>query len=426
VLGGIEAMAGSQMIWTLRAAEGPFGIETDRLLVAHSQRAMMKAVLTNAITVVLGGLIGANAYSIAELTAVRSELLHLRDQAAHSSEAINSAWQDVSSRLDGLQGKTAAVAQHSPRDVSGDVAWLMAERRVKLVPDLTYIRLGGKNVKAVKPELRQDVDILSALSLRQSLNWTPKGPDDIPVAWPQAYVEPYRQPFNPYTFAINAAIMAYQIKGKVLRPDASNIEALLAALKRYSDTLPSGSLAVRYDFDNPMFDGKIAAGWHSAFGNSAVIIGLLELADATGNEDIRELSGKYVDALRWQGENSDIVMVNGSDFLWFEETPPLNGKPTHIMNGHIATVFSLYRYWQVTHDESVLPLVHAGLATAARYLPELRRPGQVPAYALYDKSVPDYGPLRMIIMTKTLSAISDNPAFGRIMEMLLTDSSLNK
>ena len=119
-------------------------------------------------------------------------------------------------------------------------------------------------------------------------------------------------------------------------------------------------------------------------------------------------------------------MLDGSDFLWFEETPPLNGKRTHIMNGHIATVLALYRYWQVTGDESVLSLVRAGLATAARYMPEMRRPGQVLAYWLYDKSLPDYGPLRMIIMAKAMGEISDNPAFGRIEEMLLTDSTVNR
>jgi hypothetical protein len=393
----------------------------------------MRAIPTIAAAAVLAGLVGTNAYSISALTAIQSDLLDLRHQAARSSEAINGASQAISGRINGLQGridsfqgKIDAVARNSPGDISRDLGWLTANSKVKIVPDLTYIPLGGKNVKAVKADLRPDVDVISILSLRYRVNWTPKGSNDIPEDWPKLYIETYHQLFNPYTFAINAAIMAYQVKKQTLKPDAPNIGVLLAALKRYSDTLPSGALAVRYDFDNILAGGTIPAGWHSAFGNGAVIIGLLELAEATGNEDIRALADKYVDALRWQGTDSDIVMIDGSDFLWFEETPPLNGKPTHVMNGHIATVFSLYRYWQVTHDESVLPLVRAGLATAARYLPELRRPGQVPAYWLYDTSVPDYGPLRMILLTKAMGEISDNPAFRRIEAMLLTDSTVNQ
>jgi hypothetical protein len=386
----------------------------------------MKRIRTIAVAVVMAGLIGANAYSINALTGIQSDLLDLRNQVGRSNEAINIASQTISGRIDGLQGRIDTVAKNAPVDVSGDVRWLTAEGKVKVVPDLTYISIGSKNVKAVKAGLHPNVDVLSALSLRHALNWMPKGPTDIPMEWPKLYVETYHQPFNPYTFAINAAIMAYQIKGKVLTAEAPNIYALLGALKRYSDTRQGGALAVRYDFDNPTREGTIPAGWHSAFGNGAAIVGLLELTEATGNEEIRDLAGKYVDALRWDGADSDIVMLDDSDFLWFEETPLLNGKRTHIMNGHIATVFALYRYWQVTGDESVLPLVRAGLATAARYLPEMRRPGQVPAYWLYDTSLPDYGPLRLIIMTKAMGEISNNPAFGRIEEMLLTDSTVNR
>jgi hypothetical protein len=403
----------------------------------------MRAIPTIAAAAVLAGLIGMNAYSISALKAIRSDLLDLRDQSVRSSEAINDTVEATNDALMAIRSDLAALRYHFTHsnkainaasqtisgridDLQGRIDWLTANGKITIVPDLTHISLGGKHIKAVKAELRPDVDVVSVLSLRTSLNWTPKGPSDLPVDWPKLYIETYHQPFEPYTFAINAAIMAYQIKGKALKSDAPNIDALLAALKRYSDTLSGGALAVRYDFDNILAGGTIPAGWHSAFGNGAVVIGLLELAEATGDGEIRELADKYVDALRWQGTDSDIVMMDGSDFLWFEETPPLNGKPTHIMNGHIATVFSLYRYWQVTGDETVLPLVRAGLATAARYLPELRRPGQVPAYWLYDTSVPDYGPLRMINMTKTMGAISDNPVFGHIMEMLLTDSSVNR
>lgn len=285
---------------------------------------------------------------------------------------------------------------------------------VPTVRGLTWADLNGKKVKVLGSQLRMDIDALKVMSLRHApgLRFDPK---NLPLPWPDMYLKVFKQEFNPYTFAGNMSAIAQQIR-EGSGGWSNQIEYLLGQLSKYTNARDE----VFYDFDNEQQDGVYKRGWTSALGNANALIGLTELYDATRDEKYLQLARRYLAPLTTTWTEHDIVRLDGSDYLWFEETPPLNGHPVSVYNGHIGTVLALYHWEKVTGDKSVEPYIRAGLATAARYLPESRRPGAIPAYSKFGE-VADYGPARAVNMARTLWEITGETVFRDLTDALTTD-----
>ncbi|WP_434646838.1 D-glucuronyl C5-epimerase family protein [Achromobacter piechaudii] len=285
---------------------------------------------------------------------------------------------------------------------------------VPIIEGLDWSSFSGTTIKTLRTDINMTVDVQRVMSLGGTLEWD--GSTLLPVPWPTTYVETFRQEFNPYTFAENAAVLRAW-KDRVA-PEAirRTSDYLLLQLEKYTR-----DDAVFYDFDYEIIEsGILKAGWQSAYANGMVAIGLMDLAEATDNMTLRERAKRYLDKVLWRGKNTDLSLVDSASYLWFEETPPLHGRATHVINGHIAVVFALYRYMQVTGDPAYERYVKAGLATAARYFWETRRPGKIPTYWLYNETA-DYGPLRAINFADTLAAITGHPIFSDLSAALRTD-----
>ncbi len=285
-----------------------------------------------------------------------------------------------------------------------------------IITGIIWPPIAGRSVKALDVSLNMNVDVMHVMSLGGVSTWDRKAL--MPIPWPPTYVNIFRQEFNPYTFAVNASVLRAS-KGKVATEDLRKpAEYLLQQLARYSK-----DDVVFYDFDYEISAGVLPAGWTSALANGMAALGLLDLSIALDDASLRSRAKRYLDKVLWKGQDTDLSMVDESSYLWFEETPPLGGRRTHIINGHISVVFALYRYMQVTGDRTYEPHVKAGLATAARYFWETRRPGDVPTYWLFDDTK-DYGPLRAINFADTLAAMSAHPTFVELADALRTDAPI--
>lgn len=294
---------------------------------------------------------------------------------------------------------------------------ILAHLGVPVVENITWKMINGKYIKLLGSDLNMALDVHETLALNPHSPWN--GIGRIPVMWPDEYRYIYKQEFNPYTFAQNAAMLRYTAEvspGVDIRPAS---EYLLKQLRKY--TIDD---KVYYDFEYVIEGVKLAPGWTSAFSNSYVAIGLLDLSKALNDKNLIQKAKKYLDQLKWNGHNTDLVMVDESSYLWFEETPPLNGKRSHILNGHMASIFSLYYYMQITHTTEYEDIIKAGLATMARYLWEARRPGKISAYWMLDQEVPDYGPLRAINYAEALFEISGNTIFSKVADAYKTDQPI--
>jgi hypothetical protein len=148
---------------------------------------------------------------------------------------------------------------------------------------------------------------------------------------------------------------------------------------------------------------------------------LLDLHEATADDRYLDLARSYVAGLTDTKTTEKLWRIDAAQYLWFEEYPAIDGRPTSVINGHIGSVLVLHRYWTVTGDEAVLPLIRAGLATAARYMWKVRNPGGISAYWLHDMTIPDYGPVRATNFANALLAISEHQSFRELSDALKTD-----
>ncbi|AWM87591.1 hypothetical protein C4E04_13165 [Microvirga sp. 17 mud 1-3] len=371
------------------------------------------------------------AESAAIMLQVRDQLATIRTSTDEAKIKLSSA-DDLQGILNDLQRIRETYtqrqtglekAEHYINNIKGeinrrlDVISSEITRRdatVTPVTGLSWIDLHGQQIKILETPLRFDIDVLKVASLRH-----PKGlkydPSKLPVPWPKQYVEQFKQEFNPYTFASNCSAVAQQIRegnGDWIQ----QITYLLTQLAKYTNAQDE----IFYNFDYQQVGDIFKAGWKSALGNALVSVGLLEIYDATKDDKYLNLSRRYLAPLTTAWQDEDIVRLDQANYLWFEETPPANGRPISVYNGHVYTTLALYRYQQLTGDKSLEPYLRAGLATAARYLPESRRPGKIPVYSRYDET-PDYGPLRAYNQANALWEITGNRIFKDLADGLMTD-----
>ncbi|OZI74029.1 hypothetical protein CAL22_05885 [Bordetella genomosp. 12] len=282
---------------------------------------------------------------------------------------------------------------------------------------ISWTAMQGTTIKVLEAPLNMRENVRAAMALPNERVWDGKGL--LPIPWPQVYTEVFKQEFAPYTFAQNAAILRHTAQAAPQTPIKDAADYLLRQLAAYTR-----DGYVRYDFDHSMQGGRLKKGWTSALGNAFAVIGLLDLAAATHRPELTRLAYAYLQKLAWTGANNDLVMVDDASFLWFEETPPFDGRRTHVINGHVGVVFAFYYYTQQTGDQQFVPLIRAGLATMARYMWEVRRPGENSAYWLFDANVADYGPLRAINFAEALYRISGNPSFRNVADAYRTDNAI--
>lgn len=273
------------------------------------------------------------------------------------------------------------------------------------------------HVKILDVEIRP-FDARDAMALAiEDTNWQPKNQNDLAYPFPEVGGSPS---FSPYFYAANASAIMRRRRATNDNRFIGPIPWIEHARDRVTEREGRSAFIVS---DRPYELGSVMlpAGWRSAFANAAVMVGLLDLREATADDAFLDLARQYLAGLVDTETSSKLWRIDESQYLWFEEYPAIAGRPTSVMNGHINVVLALHRYWTVTGDATVLPLIKAGLATAARYMWEVRKPGSTSAYWLHDLKTLDYGPLRATRFPDALLAISGHPIFRELSDALKTD-----
>lgn len=296
-------------------------------------------------------------------------------------------------------------------------------RPVPAIVGLRAESVGGALAKSLAFDLKPGLDVIGLIADNGiDPSWRFAKDGDLPMPWPQSYRAIYHQDFAPYTFLINARLIANAI-GRGGEIEASYRQALpylMRQLEQYTDV--EGDLAfVSYKFNVKAAARTVKAPWRSAFGNAVAMLGLMELGRATDDPAWLAQAEPYLRGILAVDHADGVTKIDEAQYLWFEEYPaPLQ----HIINGHIATLLALYHYGETTHDDRVRPYLNAALTTMRRYLPSVRRDGRVAAYGMFDLTQPDYGPQRLISFTRTLAAISGDAAFGALAAAFETDMPL--
>jgi hypothetical protein len=250
--------------------------------------------------------------------------------------------------------------------------------------------------------------------------WKPDNSLDLdsalPFPWPDKYIEIFKQPFAPWAFFKNAAILnAYYIE--------TGDERALVLMKALVDRFLQYTVKqddkrfVLYDFPKPYRKIDVEVPWTSAYASGAALIGLALMNESLELHEINHLMYEIVNGLGnpinpmhvrpryW------VSFVDEKGYLWFEEMPLDREEQPRILNGHIRAITGLYIYYVYTGDQTALELLRGGIYTVEKYAMSYRREGKVNAYDLMEPYIADYGPARTINQQHVLYKMTGESLF---------------
>ncbi|WP_156390521.1 hypothetical protein [Caulobacter sp. Root487D2Y] len=341
----------------------------------------------------------------------------LRDRIDDDRKAVlNRLDQDDVARQASLVESRAAR-----QALQGGLRRIEALQVIPAVQHLKIEQIGGQAVKVMDQQLDFGVDILRAVDLSHAhRGWKPSkdGRPPYPVFAPGAEVG--QTIFSTHALAINCAVLADLININGAAPYKATLDALVADITRNSDPAAVGGRKIRLDYDHSLLGATIPAGWASASAQAEAALGVLQLAQAKAMpEPYRALARELITPLIAGDE--DLVRRDAGGYLWLEDMPPIHGKPLQSLHGHLLATLAVYRYVQCTDDRAAEPVLRACLATAARYLPETRRPGETPIFSLAypETGTPQGMALRALVID--LGLISRHPIFDSIASAFASD-----
>ncbi|HWU14696.1 MAG TPA: hypothetical protein VN157_11885, partial [Caulobacter sp.] len=341
----------------------------------------------------------------------------LRDRIHDDRKAVlDRLEQDGAIRQAGLAEDRAAR-----RALEGGLQRVKAFQVVPSIQNLKIDQIGGRAVKVMDRQLDFGVDILRTVGLSHARRgWKPSEDGRPPYPLFAPGVEAGQTVFSTHAFAINCAVLADLINLNGPLPYNATLDALVADLARNADAAAVGGRRVRLDYDHSVFGATISAGWSSASAQAEAALGAMQLAQAKDMpEPYRLLARELITPLVAGDEG--LVRIDAGGYLWLEDMPPIHGQPLQGLHGHLLGTLAIYRYVQCTDDRTAEPVLRACLATAARYLPESRRPGDAPAFSLaYPETGTPYG-AALRAMVVDLGLISGHPIFGSITSAFATD-----
>lgn len=104
----------------------------------------------------------------------------------------------------------------------------------------------------------------------------------------------------------------------------------------------------------------LKAPWTSAMAQGQGISILLRAWQLTGNLECFKVAQKAFSILEIPVDQGGVLYKEKSS-LWFEEYPD-QINPTHVLNGHLWTLFGIWDMYRVTEDQNVLKLFMDGVS----------------------------------------------------------------
>ena len=131
-----------------------------------------------------------------------------------------------------------------------------------------------------------------------------------------------------------------------------------------ADWLCENHRAGRWLYDFEIKDRSLKKGWTSAMAQGQAVSLLLRAYQSSGNAKYLHVAQKALAVLQQDVRDGGVAWF-GDDMVWFEEYPNAD-NPSHVLNGHIYTLFGIWDYYRVTNDSSALTLFEKGVCAVAR------------------------------------------------------------
>ncbi|GAB1693954.1 hypothetical protein KRM28CT15_57570 [Krasilnikovia sp. M28-CT-15] len=183
-----------------------------------------------------------------------------------------------------------------------------------------------------------------------------------------------------------------------------------------------------YRFDFALGAGMhrtMPAPWYSGMAQGQALSLFTRLAEVTGQPRWRtaadatfaSLTLGYSPSAPWG------VWRDANSMLWLEEYPGRTARGSaRVLNGHLFAVYGLWDYWRSTRSPVAAALFDQATTTVARYvLTGFRNPGTASQYSLSAPDTSEHYHAVHISQLTHLHALTSNPAFARMAELLLAD-----
>jgi D-glucuronyl C5-epimerase-like protein len=193
--------------------------------------------------------------------------------------------------------------------------------------------------------------------------------------------------------------------------------------QRLIDThvVSDGAWYYPYDYDRVVVGDKaevLRAPWYSGMAQGRALTAFVRLYQATGDEKWRAAADSTFVSLHQApaGRAPYAVHVDAQHRLWLEEYPryPV-ANSEEVLNGHIAALFGLIDYWQLTGNGTALSLIRGAIETVRRTaMPQFRRISASSRYSLrHNTPAGSYHQLHVQQMLGLLSYTHD-PGFAAV------------
>jgi len=116
-----------------------------------------------------------------------------------------------------------------------------------------------------------------------------------------------------------------------------------------------------YNFDFPRYNLK--APWPSAMSQGEGISVLMRAYQLTENKKYIEIAKLALNSFKVPIEMGGVLYKDKEGYVWYEEYPPLEKEPPHVLNGFIFALFGLCDYYKATESEEALELFNQGIKT---------------------------------------------------------------
>jgi heparosan-N-sulfate-glucuronate 5-epimerase len=113
--------------------------------------------------------------------------------------------------------------------------------------------------------------------------------------------------------------------------------------------------------------GKDKALWTSAMAQGYALSSLCRAYQETGDEKYLETARRAVKSFDISVDEGGLTAIDEAGNAFYEEWPL---GATHILNGHIFSLFGLHDYYRITRDDHAFELFEAGVAAVRNRLPD--------------------------------------------------------
>ncbi|TDQ05335.1 D-glucuronyl C5-epimerase family protein [Labedaea rhizosphaerae] len=195
----------------------------------------------------------------------------------------------------------------------------------------------------------------------------------------------HNQPVSQGAYAVEN-LNSYRLTG-----DSAYLDIAVRNAQRLIDihVVSDGAWYYPYDYDRVVVgstSGTLHAPWYSGMAQGRALTAFVRLYQATGEEKWRAAADATFTSMRQapQGTAPYAVHLDASHRLWLEEYPRYPVADSEkVLNGHIAALFGLFDYWQLTGNATALSLIRGAVETVRlTAMPEFRRIGASSRYSL--------------------------------------------